>query len=109
MTSNASEPNEPRSVEQIMAGIRSVIAEIGRLEAKRLATVAEPTPSHKRGIHRAPPTDFTSQLVRRLEWLLIESINGRLCGVDDPTACMPCQRQWADVRDLIDRYDQGER
>lgn len=71
----------------------------------------EPTPEHMRGIHRRHGNTLLDQCIGLMESMWMESLNGVLCQVDDedPRACESCKRRWARLRELIARYDAGER
>jgi hypothetical protein len=72
------------------------------------AGCTRPTPITQKGIFRRRGDTLLDQSVYLMEQMLIESLNGRLCQIDDDR-CAGCQRLWAELRALIDRYDAGER
>jgi hypothetical protein len=70
--------------------------------------LAKPTPDGEKGMWRKRGDTLLSQCIYLMEQMFMESLNGVLCQCEDER-CEGCQKLWADLKALMDRYDAGER
>jgi hypothetical protein len=75
---------------------------------ERPGAKAERTPDREKGMWRKRGDTLLSECVYLMEQMFMESLNGVLCQYEDER-CAGCQKMWAELKALMDRYDAGER